>query len=215
MLLKCGVGEDSWESLGLQRDQTSQSQRTSVLNILWKDWCWSWSSNTLATWCEELTHIKRPWCWERLKAGVGDDRGWDGWMATLTQWTWVSVTPGVDIGQGGLACCDSWGRKELDTTEWLIWSDLIWFRCLYLSFFPLLFTSLLFAVICKASLDSYFAFSHFFSMGMVLIPVFCAMSWTSFHSSSGTLSIRSSPLNLFLLPLCNHKGFDLGHTWMV
>ena len=56
----------------------------------WKDWCWSWNSNTLATWCEVLTHLKRPWCWERLKAaGEGDDRGWDGWMASPTQWTWV------------------------------------------------------------------------------------------------------------------------------
>ena len=51
-------------------------------NIHWKDWCWSWSSNTLATWCEELTHWKRPWCWERLKAGgEGDDRGWHGRMS--------------------------------------------------------------------------------------------------------------------------------------
>ena len=51
----------------------------SVLSILWKDWCWSWNANTLATSCEELTHLKRPWCWERLKAeGEGDDRGWDG-----------------------------------------------------------------------------------------------------------------------------------------
>ena len=50
----------------------------------------SWNSNTLATWCEELTHWKRPWCWERLKVGgEGDDRGWDGWMASPTQWTWV------------------------------------------------------------------------------------------------------------------------------
>ena len=57
--------------------------RKSVLNIHWKDWCWSWNSNTLATWCEELTHWKRPWCWERLKAeGEGDDRGWDGWIIT-------------------------------------------------------------------------------------------------------------------------------------
>ena len=47
------------------------------------------SSNTLATWCEELTHLKRPWCWKRLKVGEGDHRGWDGWMASLTQWTWV------------------------------------------------------------------------------------------------------------------------------
>ena len=50
------------------------------------------SSNTLANWCEELTHLKRPWCWERLKAGgKGDDRGWDGWMASPTQWIWVWV----------------------------------------------------------------------------------------------------------------------------
>ena len=54
--------------------------------------CWSWTSNTLATWCKEGTHWKRPWCWERLRAeGEGDDRGWDGWMASPTQWTWVWV----------------------------------------------------------------------------------------------------------------------------
>ena len=76
--------------LGLQGDQTSQLYRKSVPNIHWKDWCWSWSSNTLATWYDALTHCKRPWCWERLKAGEeGDDRGWDGWMASPTQWTWV------------------------------------------------------------------------------------------------------------------------------
>ena len=64
----------------------------SVLNRHWKDWCWGWSSNTLATWCEEPTHWKRPGYWERLKVGgEGDDRGWDGWMASLTWWTWVWV----------------------------------------------------------------------------------------------------------------------------
>ena len=57
--------------------------RKSVLNIHWKDWCKSWNSNPLTTWCEELTHLKRLWCWERLRAGgEGDDRGWDCWMAT-------------------------------------------------------------------------------------------------------------------------------------
>ena len=59
MLLKCGVGEDSWESLGLQGDPTSPFWRRPVLVVLWKDWCWSWNSNTLATSCEELTHWKR------------------------------------------------------------------------------------------------------------------------------------------------------------
>ena len=55
-------------------------------------WCWSWNSNTLATWCKDLAHLKRPWCWERLRVeGKGDDRGWDGWMASLTQWRWVWV----------------------------------------------------------------------------------------------------------------------------
>ena len=61
----------------------------------WKDWSWSWNSNTLATWCEELSHWKRPWCWERLKVGgEGDDRGWDGWMASPTWWTWVWSSSG-------------------------------------------------------------------------------------------------------------------------
>ena len=92
MPLNCGVGEDSWESLGLQGDPTSPSLRRSVLGVHWKDWCWSWNSNTLTTWCEELTHMKRPWCWERLRAGgEGDDRGWHGWMASQTQWAWVWV----------------------------------------------------------------------------------------------------------------------------
>ena len=58
-------------------------------------WCWSWSSHTLATWCEELTLWKKPWCWEGLKTGgERDDRGWDGWMASLTQWTRVWVNSG-------------------------------------------------------------------------------------------------------------------------
>ena len=74
----------------LQGHPTSPSYRKSVLNIHCKHWCWSWNSNTLATWYEEVTHWKRPWCWKRLKVGgEGDDRGWDGWMASLTQWTWV------------------------------------------------------------------------------------------------------------------------------
>ena len=54
----------------------------------------SWSSNTLATWCKELTDWKRPWCWKRLKAGEGDDRGWDGWMASLSWWAWVWESSG-------------------------------------------------------------------------------------------------------------------------
>ena len=60
-----------------------------------KDWWWSWSSNTLATWCEELAHCKRLWCWERLgSGGKGEDWGWDRWVASPAQWTWVWVSSG-------------------------------------------------------------------------------------------------------------------------
>ena len=68
-----------------------------------------------------------------------------------------------------------------------------------------------FSAICKASSDNHFAFLHFFFLGMILITVSCTVSRTSVHSSSGTLSIRSNPLNLSL-SLYNHKGFDLSHT---
>ena len=105
------------ESLGLQGDPPSPSQRRSVLNIHWKDWCWS-CSNTLATWCEELTHWKRAWCWKRLKAGgEGDNSGRDGWMASLTWWTWVwessgswwwTGRPGVLQSMGSQRVRDDW-----------------------------------------------------------------------------------------------------------
>ena len=69
--------------------------RRSTLGFLWKEWCWSWSSSTLDTSCEELTHWKRLWCWEGLGAGgEGDDQGWDGWIPSLTRWTWVWVNSG-------------------------------------------------------------------------------------------------------------------------
>ena len=93
MLLNCSVGEDSWESLGLQGDPTSPFCLRSALGFLWK-WCWSWNSSTLDISCEELTHWKRPWCWEGLEAGEGDNRAWDGWMVSLTRWTWVWVNSG-------------------------------------------------------------------------------------------------------------------------
>ena len=81
-------------------------------------------SNTLATSCEELTHWKRPWCWEGLGAGgEGDDRGWDGWMASPPWWAWVWVNSGSWWWQGDLACCDSWGHKESDRTERLNWTE--------------------------------------------------------------------------------------------
>ena len=81
------------------------------------------NSNTLATWCKELTHWKTPWCWERLRAGgKGDNRGWDGWMASLTQWTWVWVSSGSWWWTGKPGMLQSMGL-QLDMTEWLNWTD--------------------------------------------------------------------------------------------
>ena len=85
-------------------------------------------------------------------------------------------------------------RKPFLSLLAILWNSA--FKWVYLSFFPLLFTSLLFTAICKGSSDK--ACWHFFSIGMILIFVSYTMSWTSVHSSSGTQSIRSSPLNLFL-----------------
>ena len=126
MLLNCGVGEDSWESLGLQGDPTSPFWRRLVLAVHWKDWCWSWNSNTLATWREELTHWERPWCWERLKAGgEGPDRGWDGWMALPTRWTWVWVTSGSWWWTGRPGVLQSMGSQRVghDWVTELNWTD--------------------------------------------------------------------------------------------
>ena len=72
------------------------------------------------------------------------------------------------------------------------------FKWVYLSFSPLPFASLLFIAICKASSDNYFAFLHFFFLGIVLITASCTVSRTFIHSSSGPLSIRSNPLNLLV-----------------
>ena len=94
------------------------------MKIHWKDWCWSWLSNILATWWEELTDLKIPWCWERLRVGGEvDDRGWDGWMTSRTQWTCVWVNSGSCDGPGGLACCSPWdGRVTHDWGTGLNWS---------------------------------------------------------------------------------------------
>ena len=76
------------------------------LNIHRKDWCWDWSSNTLVTWCEELSHWKRPWCWERLKAKEEEgSRGWDGGIGHWLNGHESEQTLGDGEGQGSLACC--------------------------------------------------------------------------------------------------------------
>ena len=105
---------------------------SSLEKCLLQDWCWSWNSNTLATWYEELTHWRRPWCWERLKVGEeGDNRGWDGWMASLMWWTWVWVgsgswwwtgKPGVLQSMGSQRVRHDW-VTELNWKPWLCGSQ--------------------------------------------------------------------------------------------
>jgi len=80
------------------------------------------SSNTSATWCKELTHWKRPWCWERLKAGE-EGHEMVGWHHQLNGHEFEQA-PGVANGQGSLVCCSPWGHKESNTTEWLNWTNM-------------------------------------------------------------------------------------------
>ena len=100
------------------------SQRRPGLDVHWKDLCWSWNSNTLATWCKELAHWKRLWCWEGLGAGGEvDDRWWDGWMASLTQWTWVWVKSGSWwwTGRPGVL----WFMRSQRVRQLSYWTELI------------------------------------------------------------------------------------------
>ena len=104
--------------------------RRSALERLWKEWCWSWNFSTLATSCEELTHWKRPWCWEGLVAGgEGDDRGWDGWMVTLTRWTrvwvnswswWWTGRSGVLRFMGSQRVGHDWVTELTELADWNI-----------------------------------------------------------------------------------------------
>ena len=105
MLLNCGA-EDFLESLGLQGDQTSQSQRKSTLNVHWKDWCWGWSSNILTTWCEEPTLGKEQDAgqdWGQEEKGVTEDE-MVGWHHRLNGHEFEQ-TPGNSERQGSLVCC--------------------------------------------------------------------------------------------------------------
>ena len=125
MLLNYGVGEDSWESLGLQGDPISLSWWRSVLGVHWRDWCWSWNSNIWAPHGKSWLTGKDP--------DAGRESGQEEKGRTedeMTRWYHqldgheFEWTQGVDYGQGGLACCNSWGHKESDTSEWMNWTEL-------------------------------------------------------------------------------------------
>ena len=99
-----------------------------VLGVYWKDWCWGWNSSTLATSCEELTHWKSPWCWEGLGAGgEGDDRGWDGWMASPTRCTRALVNSGSWwwTGRPGVLRFMGLQRVRHDWATELNWTELL------------------------------------------------------------------------------------------
>ena len=119
------VGEDS--SLESPLDCKS-ILRKSVLNVHWKDWCWNWSPNTLFIQCKGLTPWKRPWCWERLKAGrEGEDRGCDAWMASLTWWTWVWASSGSWWWTGKPGMLQSMGSQRVrHDSDWTDWAIMVW-----------------------------------------------------------------------------------------
>ena len=116
----------------LQGDPTSPFWRRSALGFLWREWCWSWNSSTLATseksWLIGKDSVAGRDGWQEEKGTTEDEMaGWHHWLdGCESEWTL-----GVCDGQGGLACCNSWGRKESDTTERLNWID--WDPYLYYS----------------------------------------------------------------------------------
>ena len=125
MLLNCGVGEDSWESPGLQGDPTSASYRRSVLGVHWRTWCWSWNSNIWPPDAKSWLIWKDPDAgkdWGQEKKGTTEDEvvRWHHWHDGHG----FGCTPGIGNGQGGLVCCGSWGCKQSDMTEWLNWTEL-------------------------------------------------------------------------------------------
>ena len=105
-----------WRRL-LRVPWTARRSNQSILNTQWKDWCWS--SSILVTWCEQPTHWKCPWCWERLRAEEGCIRGRDGWMVSLIQWSWTWTNFRRWWGTGRPDVLQLWGLKEWDTTMWL------------------------------------------------------------------------------------------------
>ena len=89
MLLNCGVGQDK-SPVDFKEIQPVHPKEDQSWVFTGRTDAEAETPNTLATWCREQTPWKRPWCWERLRAGGGgDDRGWDGWMASLAGWAWV------------------------------------------------------------------------------------------------------------------------------
>ena len=136
MLLNCGVGEDSWESLGLQGDPTSPFWRRSALGFLWNyakaESPVRWPPHAKSWLIGKDSDAGRDWGQEEKGTTEDEIAGWHHWLDGRES----ELIPGVDDGQGGLVCYDSWDRKELDMTEQLNWTEtVLWFKKYLCSFF--------------------------------------------------------------------------------
>ena len=145
LLFNYGVGEDSWESLGLQGDPTSPFWRRLALVFFGRNDAKAETPVLWSTSCEELSHWKRFWCWEGLGAGgEGDDRGWDGWMASLTRWTWVWVNSGSWWWTGRPGVLGFMGSQRVGH-DWA--TELNWTERMISNFTPT-YTTIIYLCIC-------------------------------------------------------------------
>ena len=112
----CGVGEDAWEYIGQQGDQISQSWGKLILSTHWKNWCWSWCSSILVIWCEQLTHWKSPWCWERQR--TEGEKGIREWLDGITDATDMNLCKLQEMVRDREAGCSAVREVEKSWT-WL------------------------------------------------------------------------------------------------
>ena len=179
------------------RDQTSQSKRKSVLNIHWKVWCWSWNSNSLAPDAKSWLIGKDPdagkdWRWEEKGMTEGEMVGWHHWLDGHE----FEQTPGVGDGQGSLVCCSPWGRKELDMTEWLNWTEIVLHICLLNCISSVWFFEILWTVAHQAPLSMRFSRQEYWSG----LP----------FSSAGYLPDSRTETSSFIFPALTGRFFTTG-----